>query len=128
MEDFYYRVYTEQGRFATEKRDVAFDYYANNAGSKIETVTKDLFPTVTTIIEDTDFNLERIRKDLTIKKTSEALRKAVDKYDKEHTKSYLIKLNCSTDKDIIDYLESLSNKQGFIKELIREHIKNGKHY
>ena len=42
------------------------------------------------------------------------------KYDKENTKRVYIKLNKNTDKDILDYLESVSNKQGYIKELIRK--------
>ena len=45
------------------------------------------------------------------------------KYDKENTKRVFIKLNKNTDKDILDYLESVSNKQGYIKELIRKDMK-----
>ena len=45
------------------------------------------------------------------------------KYDKENTKRVYIKLNKNTDKDILDYLESVSNKQGYIKELIRKDMK-----
>ena len=63
-----------------------------------------------------------------MKETTEALRKAIDKYDKANTVQFKLKLNRNTDKDIIEYLETLSNKQGFIKELIREHLKKGKHY
>ena len=45
------------------------------------------------------------------------------KYDKENTKRVYIKLNKNTDKDILDYLDSIPNKQGYIKELIRKDMK-----
>ena len=51
------------------------------------------------------------------------------RYDEKHRddyKTYLLKLNKSTEKDIIDYLEQVSNKQGFIKDLIREYMRSGK--
>lgn len=44
------------------------------------------------------------------------------KYDKTHTMQLKLKLNLSTDADIIEWLESLDNKQGTIKEIIRNHI------
>ena len=48
-----------------------------------------------------------------------------EKYDKTHTiRMCGMKLNLKTDKDIIDKLTSLSNKQGYIKNLIRNDIKN----
>lgn len=37
-----------------------------------------------------------------------------------------LKLNKNTDADILDYLDGLSNKQGFIKTLIRQAIEKGK--
>ena len=45
------------------------------------------------------------------------------KYDRETTKRVYIKLNKNTDKDILDYLDSIQNKQGYIKELIRKDMK-----
>ena len=45
------------------------------------------------------------------------------KYDKENTKRVFIKLNKNTDKDILDYLESVQNKQGYIKDIIRKDMK-----
>ena len=45
------------------------------------------------------------------------------KYDKENTKRVFIKLNKNTDKDILDYLDGIPNKQGYIKELIRKDMK-----
>ena len=47
-------------------------------------------------------------------------------YDEAHTKRYNIKLNLSTDADIIDALDSASSKQGFIKEAIRFYIASKK--
>lgn len=40
-------------------------------------------------------------------------------WDKQNTTQFKIKLNNNTDKDIIDWLDSLENKQGTIKEMIR---------
>ena len=45
------------------------------------------------------------------------------KYDRENTKRVFIKLNKNTDKDILDYLDGITNKQGYIKELIRKDMK-----
>lgn len=49
--------------------------------------------------------------------------RAVAKYDAKATKRLYIKLNKGTDADILHYLESISNKQGYIKELIRADMK-----
>lgn len=45
------------------------------------------------------------------------------KYDKENTKRVYIKLNKNKDSDILSYLDSKPNKQGYIKELIRKDMK-----
>lgn len=45
------------------------------------------------------------------------------KYDRKNTKDVRIKLNLKNDADIIELLESLPNKQGYIKELIRRDMK-----
>ncbi len=45
--------------------------------------------------------------------------KAKAKYNKARTRTYCIRLNLETDKDIIEILDSVTSKQGFIKELIR---------
>ena len=49
--------------------------------------------------------------------------KAVAKYDKTNTQGLYIKLHKTKDKDIIDKLETVVSKQGYIKKLIREDIK-----
>ena len=52
-------------------------------------------------------------------KTSKAQIKAVERYNKANTITICIRLNKETDKDIIEILGSVNNKQGYIKDLIR---------
>ena len=54
--------------------------------------------------------------------TSKAQLRAQAKYDKDNTVQIKLKLNRKTDKDIIDWLTDESNKQGYIKALIRADI------
>ena len=54
--------------------------------------------------------------------TTEAQKKAGANYDRRNTKGLYLKLNKKTDADIIEYLESVDNVQGLLKQLIREHI------
>lgn len=49
--------------------------------------------------------------------------KAVAKYDKTNIQGLYIKLHKTKDKDIIDKLETVDSKQGYIKQLIREDVK-----
>lgn len=51
-----------------------------------------------------------------------AEKKAKAKYDRKNTIQVKLKLNKNTDKDIIEALENSSNKQGYIKRLIREDL------
>ena len=44
------------------------------------------------------------------------------KYDKANTTGLYLKFNNKTDKDILEYLSSVPNRQGLIKQLIREHM------
>ena len=44
------------------------------------------------------------------------------KYDAKNTKQIVLKLNLKTDADILEQLEKVGNKQGYIKELIRKDI------
>lgn len=53
---------------------------------------------------------------------SKARIKANDKYDKDNTVQVKMKLNKKTDSDILEQLDKQSNKQGYIKRLIREDI------
>lgn len=54
--------------------------------------------------------------------TTEAQKTASYKYDKHNTKRISLKLNLSTDSDILAKLESEKNVQGYIKKLIRSDI------
>lgn len=49
-----------------------------------------------------------------------------DRYNKEKTTTVLLRLNKSTDADIINHLERTQNKTGYIKALIRADIENEK--
>lgn len=53
----------------------------------------------------------------------EAQRRAIKKYDKENTVFVGLKLNLRTDADIIAQLDDQENKQGYIKQLIRDDMK-----
>lgn len=53
---------------------------------------------------------------------SEAQKRATAKYDASNTTSVYIKLNINTEMDIIERLDQVGNKSGYIKNLIREDI------
>ena len=55
-------------------------------------------------------------------KSTESQVRASIKYNKENTVQISLKLNRSTDADLIDSLNRVANKQGYIKELIRKDI------
>ena len=57
---------------------------------------------------------------------SEAKKRANMKSDKKNAKYVTLKLNKNTDKDILEYLDTLDNKNGYLKNLIRKNIKNKK--
>ena len=51
---------------------------------------------------------------------TEAQKRAVEKYDRNNTRQIKLKLNIKTDADILNKLDSVDNKQGYVKESIRE--------
>ena len=55
-------------------------------------------------------------------KSTESQVRASIRYNKENTVQISLKLNRSTDADLIDSLNRIANKQGYIKELIRRDI------
>ncbi|MCR5797638.1 MAG: hypothetical protein K6G63_06945 [Eubacterium sp.] len=57
-----------------------------------------------------------------IKKKKESIRRAVKKYDKENTRTFAFKFNKKNDSDIIEKLDTVHNRAGYIKELIRRDI------
>lgn len=54
---------------------------------------------------------------------SEAQKRAQAKYDKANTKQVIMKLNKTTDADILEVLDQTPNVQGYIKQLIRDDIR-----
>ena len=60
---------------------------------------------------------------------SDAQKRARNKYDQEHKdefKNYHFRLNKENDFDVIAKLESVQNKQGYIKSLILADIEKNK--
>lgn len=55
-------------------------------------------------------------------KSTESQIRASIRYNKENTVQISLKLNRSTDADLIDSLNRVTNKQGYIKDLIRRDI------
>nr|DAZ39117.1 MAG TPA: hypothetical protein [Caudoviricetes sp.] len=51
--------------------------------------------------------------------------KAVNSYHKRATRQYHLELHKKNDADIIRKLDTVDNKQGYIKELIRADIERG---
>ena len=47
-------------------------------------------------------------------------------WDRENTKQYKLKLNKNTDADLIAWLDSIENKQSYLKDLIRADIEKNK--
>ena len=50
--------------------------------------------------------------------------KASNKYNKANTKQVIIRLSIKYDTDILKHLETVDNKAGYIKQLIRQDILN----
>lgn len=51
---------------------------------------------------------------------TESQKKAQAKYDKANTRQITFKFNITNDADILEKLDSVENRQGYIKELIRK--------
>ena len=49
---------------------------------------------------------------------------AQNKYDRNNTVQIKLKLNRKTDADILELLENCGNKQGLIKQVLRDYISN----
>lgn len=59
---------------------------------------------------------------------SDAQKRAQKKYDEANRDRYVnirLKLNKETDMDVINQLQYVDNKNGYIKELIRQDIEGG---
>ena len=55
--------------------------------------------------------------------TTEAQKKAIDKYQKANIKRYVLKVNKNTEQDIIEFLDGLKSFNGEIKRMIRDEMK-----
>lgn len=53
---------------------------------------------------------------------SDAQIRAQMKYDKKNTRQIMFKFNLTTDADILKKLDSVENRQGYVKELIRRDL------
>ena len=58
-------------------------------------------------------------------KTRQSQLRATAKYQKANTTQIKFTLNHKTDKDILDRLEAVENKQGYFKALVRADIAGG---
>ena len=56
--------------------------------------------------------------------TSKSQLRATAKYDKQNTKQVVLKLNLNSDADILAKLDDEKNKQGYIKSLVRNDMRN----
>lgn len=54
--------------------------------------------------------------------TSKAQIKASNKYNKENRKTFALHVNRKTESDILKMLESMDNREGYLKSLIRQDI------
>ena len=54
---------------------------------------------------------------------SDARLRANKKYADKNCVSFSIQLNRNTDSDILDHLQKQDNRQGYIKELIRQDLR-----
>lgn len=55
--------------------------------------------------------------------SKESQKRATEKYDAANTVQLKMKLNKKTDADILAKLDEVPNKQGYIKQLIRDDLK-----
>ena len=53
---------------------------------------------------------------------SDSKKRSNANYDAGHTRQIKMKLNLKTDREILEWLDSKSNKQGYIKQLIKADI------
>ena len=125
LDDYLYIIYYPNGEtHMTTKGAEAYKNYLE-AGVRLERKTKDLFPIYETLLEKE--YVKPVRKNEKPKEQIRKIEKA--KYDMEYQKGNIKQvkfiLNKNTDTDIIEFLNSKDNKNGYLKELIRRDMKNG---
>ncbi len=50
------------------------------------------------------------------------------KYNQDRTTTVNVRLNYNTDADIIEFLQTVQNKQGLIKDLLRKYMTDNSFY
>ena len=55
--------------------------------------------------------------------STQAQKRASIKYDALNTTRLYVRLNNKTDADILEHLDQIENKQGYVKNLIRKDMK-----
>lgn len=123
IDDYMYYVYYADGtRHLCLKGEDAYNNYMSD-GIRLERKTKDLFPMYETLLEKE--YVKPIRINQKSKKELQKMSKA--KYDlayqKDNIKQVKFTLNKNTDQDIIKKLDTVQNKNGYLKDLIRKDIK-----
>ena len=96
---------------AERKKDAVYSAY------KLTPAADDRFY----IVESEDYTEEAL-KSMSDTLTGRKKYAPQSKYDKSHTTQINLKLNLTTDADILEWLDRLDNKQGTIKEIIRKHL------
>ena len=124
VDDYFYIVYFEDGtHHLYSKGEDAYSTY-KNCGIRLERKTKDLFPTYEVLLEKAPV-AEPYRPNQKSKKELQKMDK--QKYDlayqKDNIKQVKFTLNKNTDQDVISHLEKQTNKNGYLKELIRKDMK-----
>ena len=123
LDDYFYIVYFNNGtHHLYSKGEDAYNNYMSD-GIRLERKTKDLFPMYETLLEKEYVKPIRINQ----KSRKEIAKMDKTKYDleyqKENVKQVKFTLNKNTDQDIIKKLDTVQNKNGYLKDLIRKDIK-----
>ena len=124
VDDYLYIVYFQDGAHYTYcKGEDAYSSY-KSCGIRLERKTKELFPTYEVLLEKAPV-AEPYRPNQKSKKELQKMDK--QKYDlayqKDNIKQVKFTLNKNTDQDIIKKLDTVQNKNGYLKDLIRKDIK-----
>ena len=124
VDDYLYIVYFQDGAHYTYcKGEDAYSSY-KSCGIRLERKTKELFPTYEVLLEKAPV-AEPYRPNQKSKKELQKMGK--QKYDlayqKDNIKQVKFTLNKNTDQDIIKKLDTVQNKNGYLKDLIRQDIK-----
>ena len=123
IDNYLYIVYYRDGTHHLYlKGEDAYNNYLSD-GIRLERKTKDLFPMYETLLEKEYVKPIRINQ----KSRKEIAKMDKAKYDmeyqKENVKQVKFTLNKNTDQDIIKKLDTVQNKNGYLKDLIRKDIK-----